>query len=103
MGDIRNKIAKIERAVRERAAMDQLSRLLDAGYNPLLERQSISREMPSATLHSMAGAPSCRCGAYAVRIYREMPMCDACEDAAMNLEALHRAAWSHDSSRKRRR
>lgn len=93
MGDLRNKIAKVERAIREKAAMDRLGKMLAAGYNPLID-PPISHKLPAGSLHTMAGAPNCRCGAHAVRIYRGLPMCDACEDAAMNQEILIRDAWT---------
>lgn len=97
MSDIRNKIAKIEGLARDKAMLARLSR---STSNPLRDAQKY-HALSAATLHAIAGAPNCRCGANAVRLHRGMPMCDACEDAAMNLEALTREAWSKPKPRKR--
>lgn len=96
MGDIRNKLAKIQGRIADKRALARLA--LDP--DPLGLRQGRQRlaqghprEYGQDAPIAMIGAPYCICGALATVFDGGEWVCANHTDEALNLANLHREAW----------
>jgi len=94
MGDIRNKIAKIEGLKRERAILGRLVwEYVNAKPKKQTPRKAHPHDYGPDGPRTMIGTPFCICGAYATICDDGEWVCEQHTDAALNRASLIREAW----------